>query len=211
MGQQTWRERIGQVAPQDISLEKRDGTTRTAFRAYIVRNPDEIIIPYAFVGMPIAVGDTILRSTPAGQERLTVTDTGYQIAYNPEMSIGYPEHYAIRYVRESDRPSEANSAASVTYNLHGANSRVNIGSTDNSVNSVNASANSLFADMRKVILARVEVERERQPLLAAINTMEQTSGQPGFLRHYQDFMEAAANHMTILAPFLPALAKLLGG
>jgi len=45
--------------------------------------------------------------------------------------------------------------------------------------------------------------------LERIDKLEQAQGTPGFLASYQAFMTAAANHMTVLAPFLPALAHLL--
>ncbi len=35
------------------------------------------------------------------------------------------------------------------------------------------------------------------------------SDRDGYRTAYQDFMVAAAAHMTVVAPFLPALAKLL--
>lgn len=103
MNKPSWRERIGQVARQHVSLLKKDGiTTRHGIWAYIVRDPDEIIITWKDIQMPIEVGDTILRSSPAGQERLTITDHGHHVPFNPEMENGYPEHYAIRYVREEE-------------------------------------------------------------------------------------------------------------
>lgn len=97
-----------------------------------------------------------------------------------------------------------------TYNLHGPNSRVNVSSSDYSVNTVNTSTTGLFADMRQVVLTKIEKEQDRLPILEAVSEMEQAVGKPGFLQKYQNFMQSAANHVTVLAPFLPELAKLLG-
>jgi len=39
--------------------------------------------------------------------------------------------------------------------------------------------------------------------------MEAQQGTPSFIDCYKDFMSNAANHMTVLAPILPALAGFL--
>jgi hypothetical protein len=60
-------------------------------------------------------------------------------------------------------------------------------------------------------LAQIETKSERENIAATIAAMSAASErQDGtFLSKYQDFIAAAANHMTILAPFLPALSSLL--
>jgi len=46
-------------------------------------------------------------------------------------------------------------------------------------------------------------------ILALIEKMEAKKGTDGFRETYTEFLVSAANHMTIIAPFLPALTKLL--
>lgn len=46
-------------------------------------------------------------------------------------------------------------------------------------------------------------------LLGVVKEMQDSHGTDGFVGAYQRFMSVAANHMTVIAPFLPALAGLL--
>jgi hypothetical protein len=39
--------------------------------------------------------------------------------------------------------------------------------------------------------------------------LEKAQGTKLFAERYTDFISAAANHMTIIAPFIPALSELL--
>jgi hypothetical protein len=39
--------------------------------------------------------------------------------------------------------------------------------------------------------------------------MKEAAGKPSFKDRYKEFMAQAANHMTILTPFLPMLTNLL--
>ncbi len=100
MNQLTFRELISSTAPENIDLEKPDGTIRTAFNGYFFFNPDFLIIPYSNIMHPIDVNDIIIRHIPSGSERLKVIEPGYIIKFNPEQKNGYPEHYRIRYIRE---------------------------------------------------------------------------------------------------------------
>lgn len=45
--------------------------------------------------------------------------------------------------------------------------------------------------------------------MRAVDELEACSDRPERMNAYQKLIAAAANHMTILAPFLPALAALL--
>jgi len=100
---------------------------------------------------------------------------------------------------------------SKTYNLNGPGSRVYEGSTDLSHNSVHVGGSPVFADLRKAICCDGVVESERIKLLAHVEEMEATHGTPSFIEPYNAFITTAANHMTILAPFVPQLTQLLVG
>jgi hypothetical protein len=52
---------------------------------------------------------------------------------------------------------------------------------------------------------------QRTQLLERIGSMEAAPDQHTFIERYQSFMALAADHVTIVAPFLPALAVLLTG
>lgn len=94
-----------------------------------------------------------------------------------------------------------------TGDASGQNARVNQASTDLSENYTGDS--SLFEAIRKEIKAKVEDTVVRQKLLDATNSMSDANDGNSFLSAYQKFIQAAANHMTIVAPFLPALGALV--
>ncbi len=50
---------------------------------------------------------------------------------------------------------------------------------------------------------------EREEIVVRVGDLEKAQGSSGFFEAYQKFIAAAANHMTLFAPFLPALAELL--
>ena len=54
-------------------------------------------------------------------------------------------------------------------------------------------------------------EPERAALLDHVDVMQADVGKQGFTKRYHDFITAAANHMTVIGPFLPALSSLLLG
>jgi hypothetical protein len=90
--------------------------------------------------------------------------------------------------------------------LHGDHSRINVNSTDNSTNIVSESR--VFLEMRETAAA-VPDEADRAHIVAAVGELEKAQGSVGFFPAYQTFIEVAANHMTLFAPFLPALAQML--
>lgn len=97
----------------------------------------------------------------------------------------------------------------VTYNITGANSRVNINSQDSSVNVVAGDGAQVFSGLRAAC-GDIQDPSEKQAVETAIDEMEAAWGTDQFLGRYQAFMSAVANHMTVFAPLLPALAGLLG-
>ena len=98
----------------------------------------------------------------------------------------------------------------LTQHIHilGPNARVNTNSTDNSVNVV--TADQLFVEMREAAGA-IESKSERAAILVKLGQLQQAQGPGGFLAAYQKFITAVADHMTIFAPFLPALTQMLSG
>lgn len=96
----------------------------------------------------------------------------------------------------------------IIYNVQGDNARVNVHSQDNSVNVTKSTG--VFTDLRTTIGRDIADKDQKQKLLGAVGEMEKSAGQKAtFLKKYSEFVELAANHMTILGPYLPALTKLL--
>jgi hypothetical protein len=67
----------------------------------------------------------------------------------------------------------------------------------------------LFDGLRKAIAAGVPAER-REDILKKVDEMQATVHTPAYLQRYREFMEILADHVTVAAPFLTALATLLG-
>src|ERR1700734_1054751 len=91
--------------------------------------------------------------------------------------------------------------------LHGDHSRINVNSTDNSANVLMRSDN-LFTQMVEVANS-IPDEDKHLELISRIEEMERAQGSSRFLSAYQEFMSSVADHVTIFAPFLPALARML--
>jgi hypothetical protein len=95
----------------------------------------------------------------------------------------------------------------ITYNLHGANPRININSQDYSINISNSKV--VFDELRKTIESEITDENLKKDLQLKTSEMEQNVGKSSFLKSYSDFMALAANHVTVFAPLLPALTQFL--
>lgn len=97
----------------------------------------------------------------------------------------------------------------VVYNVHGDNARWNIGSIDNSVNVITKSAEEFFTTLREKIRSEIPDGEERVSILEKLHALEESHGQQSFAQRYTDFIAAAANHMALLAPFIPALTEMV--
>ena len=183
-----------------VSLMKKTGETYNDIKASV--QSDVIFI--ADTTLPIEEGDRIERLLPSGlRETFLVLDRGYCAGKGNIKS-----HYQIKVKNES--VAETNpSIQNVIYNLHGQNSRINIHSVDNSNNIISVDQDKLYADLRQVIAENVNNKTEREEFLKKITELEQVTGTKSFQEKYKEFMALAANHMTIIAPFLPALAQML--
>jgi hypothetical protein len=96
------------------------------------------------------------------------------------------------------------------YNLHGAHSRVNIQSADQSVNVSSITQQQVFSGIRQAVNQGVSDARERNIILEKLDALEKSVHSDDFLSQYQAFINAVANHMTIILPFIPALTQMLG-
>jgi hypothetical protein len=94
------------------------------------------------------------------------------------------------------------------YHLNGHNSRINVNSTDNSVNTTSVSNDQMFVQMRQAAEA-ISDESARATIISRLDALENAKGTTGFLPAYQKFMASIADHITVFSLFLPALAQLL--
>lgn len=166
-----------------------------------IYSKDKIVIPDATA--PIAVGDELRRTIPSGaEETFEVIDPVYHQGFG-----GIPSHFQVAIRRKG--AFDPGKGGNYTINVSGSNSRVNIGSTDNSTNT--HTDNRVFTDLRTAISAQVSDPSERKLLLRGVDDMESNAGdKAGFAGAYQRFISSAADHMTVISPFLPALATVFG-
>lgn len=87
--------------------------------------------------------------------------------------------------------------------------KVNINSTDNSTN-ISIDSSSIFECLSDAISKALIEETQKAQLLVKVGQLKQAKGTDGFSEKYKDFMQNAANHMTVISPFIPALTSLIG-
>lgn len=181
-----------------VRLIKRDGKTVDNINASVQPNR----ITTFNTQIAIEEGDTYERALPSGViERYLILETGYHAGLG-----GIPASYQSK-VRKQTAIDPAPHSAPV-YNLIGSNSRVNIHSSDHSVNIVDVESIELFQNLREVAES-IDDSGMSHTLCKKIEEMGAAQGKSEFLGKYQEFMALAANHMTVFAPFLPALAQML--
>jgi hypothetical protein len=147
-------------------------------------------------------GDRVVHSLHLGQ------GVPWHLDIEREMSISVREAVArMRSQRAvvDNHPKEV--GVSHTFNIHGANARVNINSTDQSTNVVHQGVP--FEQLRTAIQSGISDGVERANLLQRLQELEAATDQESRSRRYQDFIALAANHMTIIAPYLPAITHWL--
>jgi hypothetical protein len=181
----------------DIDIVAPDGTVR--YRTKGIVDPKSIAIPDP--SLLIQPGDEIRRRIPSGvEETFEVIDPIYYQAFHT-----IPAHYQVKVRKKGMFPSGQGGNYSV--NITGQNARVNIGSRDQSTNI--ATQGDVFGDIRAALQGAVKNADELQNLLAAVDGMKRQRGADGFGAAYRSFVSLAADHLGVLAPFLPALAQLL--
>ena len=152
------------------------------------------------VKLPIDEGDQFERLLPNGMVELyEILDPGFVSGMS-----GMPAHFQLKVRRRSKSSPALRGPMQVVYNVTGDNARINIGATDASTNIVNVEESTLFVKLRQAVEQTVDDDGARRQILVAVAALESEAGRPTFLQRYNDFMAAAANHMTALTPFLPA-------
>lgn len=149
----------------------------------------------------IEEGDIIERVLPSGvKEQFRVIDRGFY-----KGAHGIPDHYQIQVERVSDYIKFSQGQVINEYHIDNAE-KVNIHSTDNSTTvNINANDISLMETLKKLANG---LENE-QEIVKSVEDMKMNIGKKSFAEKYNAFIQSVANHMTIFAPFIPALSALL--
>ena len=160
------------------------------------------------VTIPLSIGDRIERKLPSGQvEVLTVTKV--HLTKGSGGRSGIPDFYEIEYESEGVQKHPVQPAP---VNIHVSDSpqtRVNVNSTDHSANIINNQAEDVFSQIRELLTDALANSNELDLLLERVDDMERSRESGNFTRAYNDFIAAAAAHLTVLVPVLPALTALL--
>jgi hypothetical protein len=141
-----------------VSLVKKDGAV---FRTDISATVSTGQITTFAADLPIEVGDHFLRDLPNGLvDDYIVIDPGYHSG----IAGAIQPHYQVK-VRRSDAPSAP--PQTIIANFHGANSRMNVNSSDNSVNVVlGVSAEHLAGFISQVRASMSALPAEHQEAIA---------------------------------------------
>ena len=185
-----------------ITVIDKDGNRHENLPAVV--SAKSIITRHAKV--PIESGNSIERKLPNGMvEEFTVINAQYYIG----RGTSKPDFYEITYERRDAR-SQQSRPQPINVHISGSpQSHVNIDSEDHSINISFGDAGPLFDEIRGLLREAVEDSAELESLLEKVDAMESSREAGGFRQAYVSFMSAAADHMTVLAPVLPALAALL--
>jgi RNA 3'-terminal phosphate cyclase len=180
-----------QIVAPDGSIR---GSTRAIFTGGVIVIDDPKIV--------VLAGDEIRRRLPNGtEEAFDVIDPKFY-----DRMDGINAHFQVQVRRKGAFPK--GTGGNFTINLSGQNSRINISSHDSSVNY--AVTGNVFGDLSAQIRSRVANEADRLNLLAAVEEMKEQQHSAGFAAAYQKFISISADHIGIVAPFLPALASFFG-
>lgn len=180
-----------------VSLIKSDGRRFEN----IISNVKPESISIHDVTLPIEEGDRFLRTLPNGlEEYYVVLDRGYQQAL-----ASIPARYNAK-VRKETTPDIKETASTINFTAN--NSRVNIHSNDYSIN-VQFDETNVFEELKKTIEKNISNDDEKAKLVSNVKKLKSTQNTQGFTESYKEFIMLAANHMTIIAPFIPYLTLLL--
>ena len=154
------------------------------------------------VTVPLSIGDRIERKLPSGQSEILVV-TNVQLWTG---NFGIADYYQIDYRREGVQEGQP---ATVVHVSDSPQTRVNLYSTDQSKNIINGQTEQVYSRIRELLTGALLDSHELEVLLERVDDMERNQGTDDFTRAYKDFLATAADHISILAPVLPALASLL--
>ena len=195
---------FGEFLNDRVTLVKKDGQRFENLSASV--QPGLIFTDNPKI--PIEDGDQFERQLPSGiVEVFTVVDSGFQQGL--DIISAHYQSKVRKNTAESPRSPRPAAEPQVVYNLIGSNARVNIQSSDSSTNVVSVESAVLFDDLRETIRESSLDSTVEQQLIQNVEAMQSAVGTKKFAEHYGEFIAAAADHMTLVAPFLPALAQML--
>ncbi|MGO8919294.1 MAG: hypothetical protein ACLQJR_25615 [Stellaceae bacterium] len=186
----------GLIKREEIDIVAPDGAVRCDVFGYY--SGSQFIIDD--MEADVRPGDEIRRMLPNGREEAFIVEDPKYYAAGP-----FGPHYQVKIGRRDVFPK--GTGGHYMIHVSGPNSRVNVHSTDRSINTV--VHGDQFNQLRKALDEGIKDDDERENLKKLVDRLEAARDQKSFTGAYQALIASAANHMTIIAPFLPALTELL--
>lgn len=119
---------------------------------------------------------------------------------------GIPDHYQISVEKVTGYKKTISGKVTNTYNIRNESGKININSSDSSVNiTLSENDEKLFETLKMLAISLDNVDE----VISKIDTMRESAGSADFGQKYNAFIQSVANHMTIFAPFIPALTTFL--
>ena len=110
---------------------------------------------------------------------------------------------------ENNTPTMGN-GSSVIYNTYNiTNGNANVHSVDNSVRTINITNNETALFDKMLDVASNIATDNKNDIISAIKDMQMDYGKSSLKEKYYKFIEVAANHMSLFAPFIPALTEMI--
>jgi len=179
---------------EEVDIVAPDGTVRCRVKAQFAGT----IFIIKDKSADVQVGDEIRRMLPNGKEDVFLVK-------DPTFYSGGPfgAHYQVKISRRGS--FEAKTGGHYIH-VSGDHSRVNVQSTDNSVN---ISGSNVFGQARAAIASQIADPAVRVNLTKHLDDVEASNSKDTFISAYQRLISSAADHITVLTPFLPAITQLL--
>ena len=150
-------------------------------------------------------GFKLIRSLPNGKEEsYTILESNY----SPGLG-SIPPHYSLILRKDSSLLQKERSVNPTNISISNVSGKVNINSVDSSINETTINIGTTFNQIRDTINAADIDTPEKESLIEKLADLETSINTSGYATKYKEFIQLAANHMTIIAPFIPALTNLL--
>ena len=175
-----------------VKLIKRDGSIIDNIKALV--QPKTIFVEDASICFD--EDDIIERKLPNNKiESYRIVDPVFYDAFG-----GEPAHYQIKV----EKTTTHHKASSVQI-FASENAKVMIDSVDNSIN-VNSQDFRVFDELIDVVKG---IQGNSEMIASIIQMKNSVNDKESFRNKYIRFVQIAADHMTLLAPFIPSLTRFL--
>lgn len=175
-----------------ITLIKKDGTKIDNIKADVQTEKvftDDVSVLFE-------EGDIILRTLPKGKSE-------YYEIINPEFHKGFygiPDNYQIKVRKTTQRAKQSPIYVHAT-----GSAKVNINSTDNSINNSFNDDSDIF---NKLLQIAQQINNNEAIIKSIIDMRNAVNDKETFKEKYNDFIQSAAAHMTIFVPLISEITKL---